>query len=222
MIRHSCTLHRWLPTIICALMLSVATVVTVSATEQAAPAPRPSTALAHPAPQPKSPPPTAADLFKVLLHHKPDRRLTTRERLVKALLSDDFHYDPKDLTDPFVPFIVKEEAPEPEFALPKEEDREPPKPQLPLTPLQKMSLGEVESGLRAILLGPGERKALIEDNAGRGYIVAVGTPVTDNDGVITDIFQDGLIIRQQIWDRKAKRYLPKDIIVKLKKEEERK
>lgn len=153
-------------------------------------------------------------------------RITTREQLKQALFTDEFTYEPQILIDPFKPFTTREKPPEPEYEIPRkkeeEEDFTPPRPQLPLTPLQKMTLGEVERGLRAILLGPLGKKALVEDGAGKGYVVAVGTPITGNDGLVTDIFEDGLVIRQEIWNRKANRYVPKEILIKLKRAGEEK
>lgn len=164
---------------------------------------------------------TTADGLQQMLHPAPPPRpATTREKLREALLTDDFRYDPGNLTDPFVPFTRKEELPAPEFEIPAEDTAaEPPPPQLPLTRLQKMGLGEVESGLKAIVMGPLGRKALIQDNSGKGYIVVVGTPVTGNDGVVADIFRDAIVIRQEFWDRKKKRFVPKETLVTLKTEE---
>lgn len=144
---------------------------------------------------------------------------TTREKLREALLNENFRYDPKALVDPFVPFTVKEDLAAPEFQLPTEQSEvEPPKAQLPLTRLQKMGLGEVESGLKAILMGPMGHRALIQDGSGKGYIVVVGTPVTGNDGVVTEIFQDAIVIRQQLWDRNLKKLVPKETLISLKTE----
>jgi hypothetical protein len=82
-----------------------------------------------------------------------------------------------------------------------------------------MNLGEIEAGLKAIAWGDLGRRALIEDSAGKGYIVAVGTPAGERNGVITDIFNDHIIIQQQSWDRKAKQMMPQNFVVKLKKQQ---
>ncbi|NLI33812.1 MAG: hypothetical protein GX422_13705, partial [Deltaproteobacteria bacterium] len=62
------------------------------------------------------------------------------------------------------------------------------------------------------------RKAIIEDAAGKGYIVSVGTPAGDKNGMITEIFNDRLVIQQEVWDKDARRMVPQNSIVKLKKE----
>ena len=78
-----------------------------------------------------------------------------------------------------------------------------------------MTLSEIERGLKAITWGELGKKAVIEDSTGRGYIVAVGTPAGERSGVITQIFNDRLVIQQEIWDRKAKKRFPQEFTVKL-------
>jgi hypothetical protein len=78
-------------------------------------------------------------------------------------------------------------------------------------------LSEIERGLKAITWGQLGTKAVIEDSTGRGYIVGIGTPAGDHSGVITQIFNDRLVIQQEIWDRKAKKRFPQDFTIKLAK-----
>jgi Tfp pilus assembly protein PilP len=82
-----------------------------------------------------------------------------------------------------------------------------------------MNLGEIEKGLKAILWGDLGRRAVIEDSAGRGFIVSVGTFVGGNNGVVTEIFEDRLVIQQEIWDAKLKEMTPQNITIKLVKKE---
>ena len=148
--------------------------------------------------------------------------LASRENVVEALLRDDFSYNQNKMVDPFVSFIAPVEAAPAQVPAAEEEFEPPPEPQRPLTPLQKMNLGEIEGGLKAIAWGELGRRALIEDSAGRGYIVGVGTPAGERNGVITDIFNDHIVIQQQIWDRKAQRMTPQNFVVKLKKQQQAK
>jgi Tfp pilus assembly protein PilP len=146
--------------------------------------------------------------------------LYARPTVEKSLLGADFTYPATNMLDPFVSFIVPVQkvtavAPPAE----EEEGELPPEAQRPLTPLQKMSLGEIERGLRAILWGDMGRKAVIEDSGGKGYIVSVGTPAGDNKGVITQIFNDRLVIQQEIWEGETKRMVPLNTIVKLRKKD---
>ena len=144
---------------------------------------------------------------------------SSRKQTQEALLKETFTYSPAQTLDPFVSFIAPAVAPSPATASGEEEDLSlPPEQRRPLTPLQKMGLGEIENGLRAITWGDLGRKAIIEDSAGKGYIVSIGTPVGDNNGMVTQIFNDRLVIQQEIWDGKAKRLVPMNTVVKLKKE----
>jgi type IV pilus assembly protein PilP len=147
----------------------------------------------------------------------PEEMLVLRKRQLEALLSDAFRYHPRGMLNPFVPFITPKTT-APEFA-PMDEGAPPPRPQGPLTPLQKMSLGEIERGLRAILLGEMGKRALVEDAAGKGYIVQVGTLMGKNDGVVVDILPGRLVIQERFWDSDARDWSYKTAYVRLKKRE---
>lgn len=123
------------------------------------------------------------------------------------------------MVDPFVSFIKPAAILPPEF--PVGQGNLPPKPQRPLTPLQKMSLGEVQKGLTAITWGSLGKKAIIQDSAGKGYIVTVGTPVVGRNGVVMRIYADRLIIRQEVWDSRLDRMVYEDKVVKLRKNRRR-
>jgi Tfp pilus assembly protein PilP len=191
--------------------------------QQEAPAAQPDAAppgepgAAPPAPPFGLPPP----LTKVSATGEP-QPFPNREKVLQALLQNDFSYQQNTIVDPFVSFIAPAEAPPPPPTTGDEDVDLPPEPQRPLTPLQKMSLAEVEKGLKAIVWGDLGRRALVEDSAGKGYIVNVGTPVGERNGVITEIFNDRVVIQQEFWDRQAKRMKPLNFVVKLKKEEPKK
>jgi hypothetical protein len=127
-----------------------------------------------------------------------------------ALMTASFTFYPVKALDPFAPFVDTS-------AQFRAEEDEPKDGGPPLTPLQKMTVSEIEKGLKAIIWGDLGKKAVIEDSTGRGYIVAVGTPAGERSGVITQIFNDRLVIQQEIWDRKAKKRFPQDFTIKLSK-----
>lgn len=149
---------------------------------------------------------------------RPEDPFIARERVKEALLKETFSYNQNKLVDPFVSFVAPAEAPPTKLMVTDEDFEPPPRPQRPLTPLQKMNLGELEKGLKAIVWGEFGRRAMVEDAAGKGYIVGVGTPVGEKEGVITDIFNDSMVIQQQVWDSKTKRMIPQNSVVKLKKQ----
>lgn len=133
-----------------------------------------------------------------------------------SLMTANFTFYPVKTLDPFVPFVnalshAAEDEDEPKAAGGP-----------PLTPLQKMTVSEIERGLKAITWGDLGKRAVIEDSTGRGYIVAVGTPAGERSGVITQIFNDRLVIQQEIWDRKAKKRFPQDFTIKLSKKTDNK
>jgi len=142
---------------------------------------------------------------------------TAAKTVREALLKENFSYAPKNLIDPFIAFIAPADSTPPAIASDDEDLGAPAEPQRPLTPLQKMKISEVEKGLKAITWGDLGRKAIIEDSAGKGYIIGIGTPVGEKNGVVTEIFNDHLVIQQEYWDKKAKRMIPQNYVVKLVK-----
>lgn len=140
------------------------------------------------------------------------------EKLKESLLKESFAYAPTNMNDPFTPFITPGEAVPQVRDADTEEGELPPDQIRPLTPLQKMTIPEIERGLKAITWGDLGRKAVIEDGSGKGYIVSVGTPAGVMGGVVTEIFNDRLVIQQEVWDRDAKRLVPQNSVLKLKKD----
>jgi hypothetical protein len=144
------------------------------------------------------------------------------QQTLAALTKAEFTYVPNKVIDPFKPFISPVVVAAPGARLGESEDDESTgEMQKPLTPLQKMTLAEVEKGLRAITWSDYGRKAIIEDAAGKGYIVSIGTPVSDKNGVISQIFNDRLVVQQETWDREAKRMVAQDTVVKLRKRDDK-
>jgi Tfp pilus assembly protein PilP len=142
-----------------------------------------------------------------------------RQKVLNALTKKDFAYTPENMVDPFISFIVAINAPS-EALRPREEEEDaagPPTPKMPLTPLQKMAVGQIERGFKAVIWGDMGMRAMIEDDAGKGYIVGVGTPLGGNNGIITDIQNDRLVIQQELWDPNIKQMVPRSIEIKLTK-----
>jgi Tfp pilus assembly protein PilP len=140
------------------------------------------------------------------------------QKTTASLMAGNFTFIPVKALDPFVPFVSL--APGSQSRTPEEEEE--PQSGAPLTPLQKMTLSEIERGLKAITWGELGTRAVIEDSTGRGYIVAVGTPAGEHGGVIKQILNDRLVIQQEIWDRKAKKRFPQDFTIKLVKKTDQK
>lgn len=112
-------------------------------------------------------------------------------------------YDPTGKPDPFRPFIL-------ETARPKEIAE-----QL-LQPLQRYEISQLK--LVAILWGPDAPLAMVEDSTGKGFIISKGSYIGKNDGRVTDILQNEVVITEQssnvFGETKTK-----EIRVKLREEE---
>ena len=128
-------------------------------------------------------------------------------KLVSISLDEPFYYNPRGRIDPFKPFLLKM------LARGKKG-----KKVLPLTPLQKLSFVELQRGLVAIVWGHLGNRALIQDPAGKGYIIKPGTPVGPN-GVVKQILSDRVIIEQTIIDVATNKKIRKEITLTLKRGE---
>jgi type IV pilus assembly protein PilP len=138
------------------------------------------------------------------------------QKTAASLMAANFTFVPVKALDPFVPFVTLDTS----TRSSEEEDEQ--QGGEPLTPLQKMTLSEIERGLKAISWGELGKRAVIEDSTGKGYIVTVGTPAGEHSGVITQILNDSVVIQQEIWDRKAKKRSPQDFTIKLVKKTDNK
>jgi len=119
-------------------------------------------------------------------------------------------YDPRGKADPFKPFLLTQKASAEGSGEVKRK---------PLTPLQKMALSEIQAGLRAIIWGKMGNKALVEDAAGKGYVLTVGTYVGQNDGIVKKILEDRIVVEEYIRDPVENRLTTNEVILKLKKVE---
>jgi Tfp pilus assembly protein PilP len=117
-----------------------------------------------------------------------------------------WRYDPRNKPDPFKSFIIA-----------SAQEAAPVKRRQPLTPLQKMPLSEVQSGLKAIIWGEMGSKALVEDATGKGYVVQEGTYVGQNDGIVKRIFADKIVVEEYRRDPVQGALKTNEVVLKLKK-----
>lgn len=97
-------------------------------------------------------------------------------------------YRPKAKRDPFKSFVTTRTA----VSARKDET-----PRIK-TPLQRYSLDQLK--VVGIIAGGNVRKALLEDDVGKGYVVAVGEAVGSEGGEITAIQNDRIIIESTYHD----------------------
>jgi Tfp pilus assembly protein PilP len=98
----------------------------------------------------------------------------------------DYVYSPSGKPDPFKPFI--------QLGPMKESSKN-----VPLTPLQRYEISQLK--LVAIVTAPdGGTIALVEDSTGKGYFLKKGTWIGNNDGKVTRILKDKVIIEESYQD----------------------
>jgi hypothetical protein len=100
-----------------------------------------------------------------------------------------YFYDPTNLTDPFKSFIAKMEEVEEK------------KKQKPRTYLETLELSQL--ALIAIIVGPKGKWAMVREAKGTGHVIREGTPIGTNGGVVYEINDTGVIIREEYRDFKG-------------------
>jgi type IV pilus assembly protein PilP len=98
---------------------------------------------------------------------------------------EEYSYNPAGKPDPFKPFIQLVSA--------KGGSKTG-----PMTPLQKYDLSQLK--LVAIISNPEGNIALVEDVAGKGYFLKKGTWIGKNDGKVTKILKDKVIVEEVYQD----------------------
>jgi len=111
-------------------------------------------------------------------------------------------YDPTGKPDPFRPFILEIKGPPPVIK--------------PLQPLQRYEISQLK--LVGIIWMPETPRAMLEDATGKGFIVSKGSLVGKNDGKVTEIFQDEVIITEKSTDILGETKI-KDIKLRLHEQE---
>jgi len=93
----------------------------------------------------------------------------------------EYTYNPAGKPDPFKPFIQVT----PTKAGAKG---------VPLTPLQRYEINQLK--LVAIIAAREGNVALVEDSAGKGYFLKKGTAIGMNDGKVTQILKDRVVVQE--------------------------
>jgi len=97
----------------------------------------------------------------------------------------EYSYNPAGKADPFKPFI--------QLTPIREASRT-----IPLTPLQKYDISQLK--LVAIISIPEGNIALVEDVTGKGYFIKKGTMIGKNEGKVTKILKDKVIVEEAYMD----------------------
>lgn len=102
-------------------------------------------------------------------------------------------YDPKGKIDPFMPLFREEPAEEVAQTASKKVAR---KKRVATTPLERISLNQLK--LVATIRAASGNRALVEDAAGKGYIVKMGTYIGINSGSVIGIHKDRLVVEEEV------------------------
>jgi len=86
--------------------------------------------------------------------------------------------------DPFRPFVLEVRQ--------KKEDRD------NLSPLERYEVGQLK--LVGIIWDIPEPRAMVEDTAGLGYVVTIGTPIGRNDGKVKLIGPKEVVVEESFFD----------------------
>ena len=81
------------------------------------------------------------------------------------------------------------------------------------TPLQRYEIGQLR--LVAIIYDTNQPRAVVEDEAGLGYIVRVGTPIGPNDGAVRGIERGRVLIQEDSVDFYGEHH-PIDVVMDLR------
>lgn len=123
----------------------------------------------------------------------------------------DYRYDARGKTDPFKPFVRLE------LPTPSKKGPEKKKYSGALTPLQRVDLDKVR--VTGIAGSATKRVAMVDDGAGKGYIVYVGTLIGQNDGRVIQILPDRVIVEEKTGDGSKGKEKSHRVALKLHKEE---
>jgi type IV pilus assembly protein PilP len=101
-------------------------------------------------------------------------------------------YDPKGKLNPFLSLFGSSQAPA-EVDVSKKSIKI---KRAPRTPLEKIDLSQLK--LVATVRAPSGDRALVEDGAGKGYIVKKGTYMGMNSGSVIEIANDRVIVEEEV------------------------
>jgi type IV pilus assembly protein PilP len=122
-----------------------------------------------------------------------------RKRLEKLFEPVSYHYVASGKPDPFRPFLQAEMAKVAKRTAP---GKKPSKPDHCDTPLECMDVGQLRL-VGVVVEGDGQAVAMAQDASGIGYTLRLGTKIGFNNGVVTTISRDRVIVREKIKDLKG-------------------
>ena len=133
-----------------------------------------------------TPPPVAKKEKQPSVEKKVDATPAPGQKETEPKEGKEYAYNPSGKPDPFKPFI--------QLSSVKDSSKT-----VPLTPLQRYEINQLK--LVAIITAPnGNHIALVEDSSGKGYFLKRGTWIGNNDGKVTKILRDKVLIEESYQD----------------------
>ena len=117
-------------------------------------------------------------------------------------LSEGYVYDPTGKTDPFKSFIAEQES------IAEKKKRK------PKTYLETLDLSQLD--LIAIIISQKGNWAMVRDSKGIGHVIRKGTSIGLNEGVVYEIKEKELIVREKRKDFRTGQVTDKDVAKKLR------
>jgi len=123
---------------------------------------------------------------------KPKKDLSVQLDALGTQPAGTYFYDRRGKTDPFKSFIAEQE------------DTTKKKRRKPRTYLETLDLSQLD--LIAIIVGPKGNFAMVRDAKGLGYVIKKGTPIGINGGVVHQVTEKEVVIREGSKDISKKLY----------------
>ena len=123
------------------------------------------------------------------------------EQVVADVDVTPYRYDPTNKPDPFASYILSMRDVAARSAA--------------STPLERFDLSQLS--VQAIIWGLERARALIIDPSGKGYIIAVGTPIGKNEGRVIEIADNLLVVKETYVDYRGQA-TSKDVKLRLRRQ----
>lgn len=120
-------------------------------------------------------------------------RLERGEKASKAS-SDDLQVPPKPVKQPATPRFSRDRLRDPFLPYNTVRTKAASRPRDNLSPLERLELGQLR--VSGIIWDIEQPAAMVEDTAGLGYIVKLGTPIGVNDGTVKAIRRNEVVVEE--------------------------
>jgi len=125
---------------------------------------------------------------------KTENQLPEQKPEQKIVKKESDHYNYKGKIDPFKP-LIQEKPPEIQSVVDN-------RPKRILTPLEKVDLSQIR--LVAVIIMKNRQIAMVEEASGKGYEVGIGTYIGKNQGRVSEIKGNSIVVKELVKDFKGR------------------